>query len=81
MCKLKARLSILKKQSNIALKPASGMQRYALTKNKHLMSLKAVRSLNRLCLCGIYLLTDNRAYFLPNNGFTEIEHNGICAGR
>ena len=34
--------TILKYQSNIASKPATGMQRYTMTKNLHLTSLKAV---------------------------------------
>ena len=42
VCKYKIRPSILKHQSNIATKPATGMQRYTLTKNKHLTSLKAI---------------------------------------
>ena len=41
-CKQKKRSSILKYKSNIASKPATGMQSYTLTKSKHLTSLKAV---------------------------------------
>ena len=39
MCELSKHLRY---QSNIASKPSIGMQSYTLTKNKHLMSLKAV---------------------------------------
>ena len=42
MCKQKKRPSILKYQSNIAPKPATGKQGYSMTQNKHLTPLKAV---------------------------------------
>ena len=42
ICKSKKRLCILKYQSNIASKHDTGMQRYTISKNKHLMSFKAV---------------------------------------
>ena len=38
MCRQKKRASILKYQSNIASKPAPGMQSYIMAKNKHLPS-------------------------------------------
>ena len=43
MCKQGKHRIMLKCQSNIAPKPATGMQGYTMTKNKHLTSLKAVK--------------------------------------
>ena len=42
ICKSKKRLCILKYQSNIASKQDTGMERYTISKNKHLMSFKDV---------------------------------------
>ena len=43
MCKQRKHGIMLKCQSNIVSKPASEMQGYTMTKNKHLMSLKAFK--------------------------------------
>ena len=42
MCKHRKHRIMLKCQSNIASKPAIGMQGYTMTKNKHLASFKDV---------------------------------------
>ena len=43
ICKQRKHRIMFKCQSNIASKPANGMQGYSMTKNKHLASLKAVK--------------------------------------
>ena len=53
MCKQRKHRIMLKCQSNIDSKPATGMQGYTMTKNKHLTSLKAVE-LRSLVHYGIY---------------------------
>ena len=53
MCKQRKHRIMLKCKSHIASKPAAGMQGYTMTKNKHLMSLKAVE-LRSLVHYGIY---------------------------
>ena len=43
VCKQSKQCFMLKCQSNIASKPVTGMQRYTISKKKHLTSLKVVR--------------------------------------
>ena len=53
MCKQKKRPSILKYQSNIAPKPATGKQGYSMTQNKHFTwSLVHVRDLSNISITG-----------------------------